>query len=283
MIMTPTRDHPLPDETAIWHLEQLGQDLPKRLAEVSQRNEGGGFDILSEQVAVVRIHHDRGERLERDLALLRLFMLERDLNLVTTSNEEAANRIAVRLAAADHSNWYGFRFELNIAATLALKDVVFVSNEDRATVPDFTVALPGGHIGVECTSTRLTSRRDDPVAWKIGAASNSKAAKPYAHSATALFIDVTGLVAVPGQGPSVLTLEDIREQFESHIDTNSYGSYIITSTNVEMDAQPLRIGNRYFRHDGQAPSELLKGFIDEHYPMADPDSQRTALFPIGFP
>lgn len=283
MRVTPTREHPMPDETAVWYLERLARELPTELADLAARSDGEGFRILAGQIDAARIHHAASHRLERDIAILRLGMLHGICG-------SSVARTPMPLAASP-CGWHwptrrtgtGSGFELNVAATLTLKDLEYGYTDADDGRPDFLVTIPVRQVGIECTSARLNSLRDGPVAWKVGAAAGTKVAKPYAGNSTALFIDVTGLVAVPGQGLLDLTLEAIREQFDTYVDRTSYGSFLVMATGVAMEAEPLRIGTRYFRRDGAAPAAPLVEFLDNHFPEADTTTPVTSLFPMAHP
>ncbi len=109
-------------------------------------------------------YHNSGKYEERDYELARLEMLVKHLEEIKQYDENMLNSFR-RKINRDDANYYGFRFEVAIAASLIRKKVIFGKSES----PDFKIQYGGQEIFIECTSRHLSkpSVRDLKIAFEI--------------------------------------------------------------------------------------------------------------------
>jgi hypothetical protein len=154
------------------------------------------------------------------------------------------------------------------------------------------VPVPGGTIGIECTSAHVTSslatadiyvvepteRGPKDLAYKLARAVRKKAGKPYASPDVLVSIDATNIQALSGS-EQVSTREA-----EEALEATGLGGALVFVTVLNHDEgtpdDPV-IGTPYVRLDSTAISAALRSFLDEHFPKGDETVMRytTPLIP----
>ena len=136
--------------------------------------------------------NNEGKLAARDVQLNRMAMLAKHLKEVADANPSLFDDFRERLrAVANLDEFFGVRFELNIAATLCRHQISFHKTES----PDFLIDSDQNQIGIECTSVRLRKPTDkQDFRYKLHSKLREKSQMPYASTSTALFVDITNVM-----------------------------------------------------------------------------------------
>jgi hypothetical protein len=203
-------------------------------------------------------HHNAGRCDLRDFELLRLAMLVKNLKEIELSRPELLKHYKRELRHSSSSaGYYGVRFEVNIAASLARHGVSYSKTE----APDFSL---NGSAGIECTSARLAvAKPGSDLLYKVKSCVTKKAGGDYVHSSVALLVDVTNLffhLARPnGTAVRGTLLESIRD--------SDFGSIALFAYMINPELKRLESG--YFREDSENISGGLKSVLDLAFPSGE--------------
>jgi hypothetical protein len=220
-------------------------------------------------------HHNAGRYLQRDVELQRMGLLAKELGEIQMAEPNVLKlfRRAI-FRAKDSDDFFGIRFEVNVAATLIRNSVQFTKSES----PDFGIVEDTIGLGIECTSARLREAKPSRnLYYKIEAKVNEKERKPYSSSGTALFVDITNLAfhsVATSQG--LTTLLD-RERLRRLVQTHSFGS--IALFNFLWNNDLNRYESAYIRIDHSAIPEQLKRVLDKFIPFGTHD---LGVFAISY-
>jgi hypothetical protein len=206
-------------------------------------------------------YHNSGKYQKRDRELGRMFMLIKHLRSIENYDDSLLKCFRKEIKRADTTDgFYGTRFEINIAASLIQKDILFKKQES----PDFIVYYNSSEIGIECGSTRIRKEVDNPdLYYKIGSTINSKTRKPYSDSSTSLFIDMTNLIHSILKAEGRPNFDKIREKVKSSINNNDFGS-VILFTYLYMDSKS-RFESNYIRVNNSDINKELNHFLNIYY------------------
>jgi hypothetical protein len=217
--------------------------------------------------------HTQGEFRSRDLHLNRMYLVAKNLAEVREHSPDYFESFKSRIKkAVKGDNYYGVRFELNIAATLARHNVSF----EMPDPPDFLIPGFGEEVTIECTSARRRKRAPkQSYFYKIESAAGKKSRKTYTCSGTAVFVDITNLVFTTLQhNKSLLDLID-RHKLSSMCEEHEYGSLIL----FDYETQGSGIASVYYRIDCPAISPDLRAFLNEYFPFGHHDHSDGFLVP----
>jgi hypothetical protein len=207
--------------------------------------------------------HNLGEFIERDAEILKVALLAKNLKEVRQHNEEAFSQfkrsIKKCMKAAD---FYGLRMEIQIASSLARKNINFTKRES----PDFEITVNGQKVFIECTSLHFSATGGNPDNKIIGAI-RKKAHMPYANNNTALFIDFTNLLSISDRSVH----KSIREIIEGELTDENYGSIMLFS--YAFYDHGKSIVSHYTRIDSKHISKTLHEFIDKNFPRGKIEPQ----------
>lgn len=210
-------------------------------------------------------YHNSGEYQKRDRELGRMFMLIKHLKSIENYDNSLLKYFRRELKRADTTDqFYGIRFEVNIAASLIQKDISFKKQDPL----DFIIYYNSNKIGVECGSTRIRKKVDNPdLYYKIGSTINSKISKPYSDSSTSLFIDMTNLIHSILKAEGKPDFDKIREKVKSNISNKDFGS-VILFTYLYIYSKS-RFESNYIRVDNSNIDNELNDLLNIHYSKGD--------------
>jgi len=207
--------------------------------------------------------HNSGRQLEAHHELLRLEFFLKHLNDLENGNPEALNVFKKEIwRAGPTDGFFGIRFEVNIAASLARKDVRFNKQES----PDFK--LCGTRVAIECGSIRI--RGTVPKAdytYKIGSCIREKEVRIYCNAETALFIDITNMVYTHNILPNLPGKSEIQDAALKSASPISFGSFAMFNYLINLDKDS--ISSLYIRADHPCIGLELKAFMDLHFPFGN--------------
>ncbi len=160
------------------------------------------------------------------------------------------------------NEYFGVRFEINIAASLIRKRINFSKTES----PDFTIQMGTKDIYIECGSSHLARPKSVDLKYKIGSIIREKATKVYCNSDTALFIDATNIF---NNTPKDILLTaaqfKIRTFIKGTVDSTKFGNVTVFSYIWNKDLNAFQ--SNYHRIDNEHISKPLKQFLDQFYPI----------------
>jgi hypothetical protein len=165
------------------------------------------------------------------------------------------------------TNFYGARFELNVAATLARHKISFEIPDATATskdAPDFFIPDSSRGVTLECACTmRLKDEPKSSYFYKIKSTIHRKENKEYADSNAALFVDITNLFfQTMTHEISLFDLID-RPRLHRLVENYSFGNLTL----VWYETLGEGIASIYRRFDSPSIAENLEAFLDAHFPF----------------
>jgi len=164
-------------------------------------------------------YHNRGEYLQRDYELSKIAILvkhlkeiaEYDINLLKAFKKQIHR-------SSTYDEYFGVRFEINIAASLIRKNIKFT----KAESPDFIIHKKSKNIFIECGSAHLSKPKLGDIKYKIRSVINKKSSKPYCTLATALFIDITNIYYNSLLNEILIERDEIREYVKNVLEHTLY-------------------------------------------------------------
>jgi hypothetical protein len=208
-------------------------------------------------------YHNSGDVRARDVQLNRMALLAKNLMELQSFDaslfEDFKKTI---LASGNVDNFFGTRFEINIAATLARSTIPFRKSE----APDFLIDAGFGMAAIECTSARIRKQRQDyDLRYKIVSSLRGKTNKEYSNLHTALFLDITNLVyKTLDAGKSLSKLLD-RKHLARKMSEFDFGN--LTLFTYLSDSERGGIESAYARIDHPEIDRGLTALLDSCFPF----------------
>jgi hypothetical protein len=208
----------------------------------------------------------RGDIGESNRRLRRLLYYRKHLHEVAQFRPSVFEELRsdFRESGSDRGNFYGTMFEMEIAASLARKEIPFEKQE----APDFLMSTREEEVGVECTAASKIRGRSLPLE-KLYEKIRGKGGKGYLGLSDALFIDVTGVhYASGGDGkPGMSSVErNLKETMSQSIHRKGIGAAVAFLRVAHDEGSKETI---YSRVDHWKAEEPLKQFLDAAYPFGD--------------
>jgi len=209
--------------------------------------------------------HNAGRYADRDFELLKLELFLKHLREIETADRDLLHIYKKEIKrAGSKDNFYGIRFEVNIAASLLRKNISFHKQES----PDFRINE--AEVSIECGSVRVRGGRpkDGYIYKKIGQCIREKEKKGYQTFDTALFIDITNALFSEGVLLNALpNKEEIRRTTLKLFSSNSFGNASLFHYLYDVEKNSLI--SAYIRCDHPQIHHRLKTFLDSFYPFGD--------------
>ncbi|AOV95332.1 hypothetical protein AQV86_05440 [Nanohaloarchaea archaeon SG9] len=229
-------------------------------------------DVAEETIRL----HNAGEYERRDYNLLRLKMFAKHLSEVKSTREELFDEFREELKKEDYDNYFGTRFEIDVAASLIRKDIDF----EHPDPPDFDVQ--DKNVDIECQSSHF-SGGDRTIEEKIKQTIGSKSGKDYYNQSNALFVDMTNIYFSSADRDEDISREKVkkwvRENFE--VFDRKIGSLVLFTYVADASSGNSRLHHSYLRFDNyeNKPKEELVEFLDQHWPKGNEHFPKT-FFPV---
>ena len=165
--------------------------------------------------------------------------------------------------AGPYDNFFGIRFELNIAASLIRKGISFKKQE----TPDFVLSEEMNNIGIECSSVRTRKFEKKPdLNYKIIAQLREKKKRKYSTQNTLLFLDATNIAHQLNNNRIQLDYPSLKDEtFEANSD--GFFDAILIFFYV-FNSFTNRFESTYLRVDSDKITNASKRFLDAYYPIA---------------
>ena len=220
--------------------------------------------LIDEFEEIIKANDSDLEEME---ALMRMWFLKQQIENLTANNDIVHLQFQESfLNLKDVWNFYGWRFELNIASSLTTKNIEF----DKIERPDFIITSDEfSPSKIECTSSKLDNYTDiKDLSYKIGSAMNKKGNKDYSDSSTALFIDITNLIGNRENMDEKIGFTEYRElliKLVGDIEDYKFGSTLLFAYTLSTE----RLSSNYWREDSEVVDQSLKSLLDHAYPKGD--------------
>jgi hypothetical protein len=213
---------------------------------------------------VIRLHN-AGRFLDRDVEVLRLMLVAKQLAEVQTHDPAMFARLKRRMRHGSLSDFYGARQELSVASKLVRTCMPY--EYERPGHPDF---LFENGAAIECTSVHVVGEPDHDAFYKLGAALRTKSGKPYAGPLTAVAIGTTNIDA---RG----AVERDKEEVAAVLGETPHGAVILFTTMLNMDRFPPRLETNYRRIDGAMIAPALSKILNVLYPFGAHSVERRVI------
>jgi len=227
------------------------KEVQSRLAELlNTKFVPGQKDQITEYIHNVQAHilqlNNSGKLKRRDYHLLRLKMFAKHLEELKKSDENLFEDFKNKLKKENYHNYFGTRFEIDMAAFLVRKNVDF----EHPDPPDFKIKERD--IAIECGSGHF-SGGDRTIREKIEQTVDNKSDKPYYNSNNALFIDLTNIFYHSASRESEASGENIKKWIRSHLETFNLdiGSVILFTYVADASKNNSGLYHNYLRVDNE--------------------------------
>jgi hypothetical protein len=192
-------------------------------------------------------------------------MFLKHLKEIEENNSDLLDDFREELKKEDYDNYYGTRFEIDIAASLLRKGISF----NHPDPPDFVINTGDGETIIECTTSHL-SGGDRTIEEKLNQSLISHSDRPYFNSNMGLFIDITNLM-YHAVNDGVEFTGDLVKGWTKECIKNfdlGMGSVLIYVYIVDRSGNTPGIGHHYWRLDTDTAEDTLTDFLDEFYPYS---------------
>lgn len=223
-----------------------------------------------------------GDYRTRDLEFVPIDHLLSALMLLKTHKNQAFSKYIKLIKESTYDKYFGFRFEVEIAATLIHKKINYNISES----PDFKI-INDSPIFIECTSRHLNKLKSpENILKSIKNSIDEKSKKPYSNNQTALFIDITNLLSnhwnIMEKGN-----EHSIENIQSFLHNSRFGNltlfwYILFKPNeADFQSRVFKYDCMYRRIDNKNISSELKLFLDSTWKMGEFNPKTFQIPKIG--
>ena len=219
---------------------------------------------IGESIKQVLAHHRAGRRAERDWEAFRIGMLAMELLELREARPSVVPGLRRALRRATLNEYFGARFEVEIALVLHRMGVEFQKRES----PDFEVTLGDGEkIFIECASANVLSPKAD-LTYKVISTLNNKSKKPYANDRAALFIDFTNTLHNSGANGVPITPRSLEAALQTAAATSPFGAVAAFAMLSDLDAKSWALGGAAFVL-GRATAPALASFLSIYFPRGE--------------
>jgi len=198
----------------------------------------------------------------------RLAMFAKHLQEVRESDQELFLKFKEELISDQGGDYYGTRFELDIAASLLRKGHSF----DHIDPPDFRIDFGSGDVDIEATSVHFAGG-DRTIEEKVKSAIYRKTNSAYSHRNGAIFIDTTNIQFAAFERGKRLdgdVLEEWAKEVYQNFPSVEVGSVVFFVYLVEReDDSQTGLHHNYQRTDRRKIGTELQEFLDQEYPIED--------------
>jgi len=165
---------------------------------------------------------------------------------------------------SNSSSYWGFVFELSIAALLTKSGFEFKVCPTKDGSPDFAIFYEGDWLYIECHAVFRNANdiSEEKFRSKVLAGVRKKEKKKYASSNCALFLDVTSLESLRESG-IVQTNENIL------LDSSKFGNVTLFVNYMRSEYGSLKLSHGWERADYNHQSPKLRELLDILIPNHD--------------
>lgn len=243
--------------------------VQRRLAELldtkfipGQKDQITGY-IFDLQRDILNLHREEKYR-KRNYHLFRLKFLAKHLEEVKMEKEDLFVELREELKRQDHDNYFGTRFEIDIAASLIRKGIAF----EHPDPPDFEIR--NSEVNIECQSGHF-SGANRTIREKIEQSVSAKSGKFYYNSKSALFIDITNIFFNSARRERDPSNQDFKEWVKNHMKVFDLdiGSVILFAYVADTSKSNPNLTHSYLRIDNEDIDDDLADFLDANWSESD--------------
>ena len=221
---------------------------------------------------------ENGEVDRASYHLVRLQMFSKHLNEVRVLNPGYFSDKVEDLTSETGGNYYGDRFEIDVAASLLRKGIKF----KRVEPPDFRFSYDGDELDIEAKSAHFESS-DADIKEKIKRAIRSKTDDSYSHPTGVVFIDLTN-VFFEGLRRNITVDSPTLRQWADETTTNfpsvSVGAIVFFNYVVETSEEgQTGLHHAYTIYENSDMSDTLLEFLADHFEI---DEEFEIMAPYSF-
>lgn len=229
---------------------------------------------LKQNIEVIVEDHNN-----RQYGLARLAMFILDLQQIEIHSEQILQYFQKIYKRVTPNEYYGFRLEVDITATLINKDITFKNEMNDETFGDIRITETLPNVFLECTSCHIDKHKFSSFLYKIKSAIHKKQKKPYCNEHTALLIDVTNIFFARSIIHALISNQELDSCMKDIQRRLSFGSIILFVYLINRDRREHRFQNLYFRYDQPKISSELRFTLDKAFPIG---SFSQPLFKVSF-
>jgi hypothetical protein len=212
------------------------------------------------------LHADRiGDSKSKAYLLSKIAILILDLQCIEESRPELLAHFQRKFRKHTENEFWGLRFEVDIASTLAKKEILFTPGDrlpgGESAHGDFVC----GEASIECTSIHASKiKRFNSYAEKIQRAVRRKKNKTYCANNVALFLDITNICFERGFVGDPIGDEELRSVLKDELTCCDYGAIVASLWffNEDGQLQSARYQNLFVREDSGQISASLRLLLD---------------------
>lgn len=219
---------------------------------------------IGQMIRQVLSYHRSGERYARDWEAFRIGLLAMELHELRSTRPEVVAGLRRAIRRATLNEYFGVRFEVEIAFLLHRGNVTFTKSES----PDFEITLADGElIFLECCSTNV-GRPKENLTYKITSALTRKSKKPYANEKTALFIDFTNILHNSIRTPTPIDHQDLQRELSHAASQSPFGAVAAFALVNDLDSKGWALGCAAIAF-GTATAPALSSFLNIYFPRGE--------------
>lgn len=228
---------------------------------------------LSSWIEDIYLDDLRNDVRARTYGMCRLFVLIEDLKILASYSQALHQGFQERYRTVTENEFWGWRFELDIATTLISKQIPFSLGVDLPGGDASNGDIVTGSIAIECTSSHVgKSRPFSQYLYKLGRTIRDKSKKPYAKNAAALFIDITSLFFHRAFCGIPIEDAELRSYTRTLLHKTNFGSVVYSLWFVNEETAQLQ--NLFIREDHDQISPRLEVFLNDDFGL------RQSLSPL---
>lgn len=205
------------------------------------------------------------------------------LMILKTYKPDAYNKYIKLIRICSYDQYFGYRFEVEIATTLTHRKIEYRVSES----PDFEISQRP-YIGIECTSRHLNQDKSFEQTLKsIKNCIDEKSKKKYNNNGTALFVDITNLLSShwniieKGNEESINTIK-------SYLSNSDFGNLTLfwfilylPENQIFNSKSKLKYDCMYRRIDNENIDSRLKEFLDKTWSFGEVNPKTFQIPKIG--
>lgn len=222
---------------------------------------------LNRNIMAIIEAHNRGDVIVRQYGLTRLASLILDLQEIEKCSDKILRYFRKKYKEITENEYYGFRLEVDITATLIRKNVSFENEKRDEKFGDIRISETQPNSFFECTTCHVDKQKFNSFTYKIKAAIYQKMKKVYCNESTALIIDVTNIFNARAKIYAPLSGTELDTCIGEIQGEPMFGSIILHSYFINEDGEEARFQNGYLRYDCSHISHHLYLALERVFPV----------------
>lgn len=206
-----------------------------------------------------------GDDKSKEYLLCKIAILILDLQCLEHSRPELLAHFQRKYRKHTDNEFWGLRFEIDIASTLAKKKISFTPGDKLPGGDSQHGDFVCGEAHIECASIHASKvKKFNTYAEKIQRTIRRKKKKAYCASHVALFLDITNICFERASVGDPIGDEELRAILRNELSSCDYGAIIASLWffNEDKQLQFVRYQNLVVREDSSRISTSLRVLLD---------------------